>query len=280
MNEVKIKQMLQAFLIEDAEHGDVTTEAIFHPEEQCTAEIVAKGSGKIAGMGLLRLGFEIIDRNVLVDGLVQDGQFVEKGNKIARIQGSVRSILFGERVLLNLLQRLSGIATMTDQAIQTLNDDTIRICDTRKTTPGLRMLEKYAVRCGGGYNHRYSLSDAVLIKDNHIMSAGSITKAVKMVKKELGHMVTIQVETTSKEEVLEAVEAKVHAIMFDNCSPELVHSLQALVPSSVTTEASGGINLESLPSYRGCGVDYISLGFITHSTTVLDLSLKVRGDIQ
>ena len=174
------------------------------------------------------------------------------------------------------MQRMSGIATQTNEAVQTLNSSHTRITDTRKTTPGLRMLEKYAVQCGGGVNHRFGLYDAVMIKDNHISFAGSITKAVEMARSQLGHMVKIEVETETKEQVVEAVKAKADVIMFDNRTPDEIKAWIGLVPSEIKTEASGGINLSNLASYSDTGVDVISLGFLTHTVKALDISVKVR----
>ena len=171
---------------------------------------------------------------------------------------------------------MSGIATQTNEAVKTLNSSHTRITDTRKTTPGLRMLEKYAVQCGGGVNHRFGLYDAVMIKDNHISFAGSITKAVEMARSQLGHMVKIEVETETKEQVIEAVQAKADVIMFDNRTPEEIKAWIGLVPSEIKTEASGGINLTNLASYSDTGVDVISLGFLTHTVKALDISVKVR----
>jgi nicotinate-nucleotide pyrophosphorylase (carboxylating) len=185
-------------------------------------------------------------------------------------------LLTGERVILNLLQRMSGIATLTHRAVTILNNSHTRICDTRKTTPGLRMLEKYAVVCGGGYNHRFGLYDGVMIKDNHIAFCGSITKAVQAVREKLGHMVKIEVETETKEQVLEAVRAGADVIMFDNRTPDEVREFVSLVPKPIITEASGGITLENLAEYGTTGVDYISLGMLTHSATALDISFHLQ----
>jgi nicotinate-nucleotide pyrophosphorylase (carboxylating) len=186
MNVIKARKLIEDFLIEDAEHGDITANAIFNSEQQCKAKIVAKQNGYISGMDLLQLGYEVVDNRLSVETFLKDGQEVSKGDCIAEIRGPVKAILLGERVVLNLLQRLSGITSMTCEAVKKLNDNSIRICDTRKTTPGLRMFEKYAVTCGGGFNHRFGLSDAVLIKENHITAAGGIKEAVKAVRSNMG----------------------------------------------------------------------------------------------
>lgn len=201
---------------------------------------------------------------------------IEKGQQLATATGKIADLLKGERVVLNLVQRMSGIATLTKNAVTTLNSTHTKLCDTRKTTPGLRMLEKYAVRCGGGYNHRFGLYDGIMIKDNHISFAGSITKAVEAARAKAGHMVKIEVEVETEEQVIEAVNAKADVIMFDNRTPEEIKELIKLVPAGIITEASGGIQLSTLASYQDTGVDYISLGFLTHSYKALDISVKVK----
>ncbi|WP_100406566.1 carboxylating nicotinate-nucleotide diphosphorylase [Bacillus solitudinis] len=275
MNPLLVKEKLQHFLIEDIGEGDVTSEMVFTNEE-AEAVIIAKESGVLAGHSLIETGYKLLDPNILVDVNVIDGEIFQKGDTIAVIRGSVKSILAGERVVLNLLQRMSGIATTTAQAVNSLDDDSIRICDTRKTTPGLRMFEKYAVRCGGGFNHRKGLEHAVMLKENHIAACGGIGEAVFKVRSQIGHMVKLEVETTNEREVIEAVNAKADVIMFDNCPPEEIRSLIQHVPETIITEASGGINVDTLSTFRGCGVDYISLGFLTHSVKSVDLSLLIR----
>lgn len=227
----------------------------------------------MCGSELIQLTYSLLDPSIKVVSYKNDGDELKRGEKIATVSGPIRHILTGERLALNLMQRLSGIATITKKAVDMLNSSHTRICDTRKTTPGLRMFEKYAVTCGGGMNHRTGLYDGVMIKDNHIAFAGSITKAVDLVKQKLGHMVKIEVETETKEQVIEAIEAGADIIMFDNRTAEEVTELQTVVPNYITTEASGNITLQNLASYRNTGVDYISLGFITHSVKSLDISL-------
>lgn len=276
MNPIKLRKMLEDFFMEDIGDQDLTSQAIFPAEQTGSGIFIAKEPGIIAGLGIIQQAYHLLDPKLKVSLHYTDGDYVQKGEKIAEVRGSVRNILTGERVILNLLQRMSGIATLTNQCIETLDDASIQICDTRKTTPGLRMLEKYAVTVGGGKNHRNGLYDGVMIKDNHITYAGSITKAVEKAREVLGHMVKIEVETESKEAVIEAVEAKADVIMFDNRSPEEVKEFTKLVPSPIITEASGGINLSTLATYAGTGVDYISLGLLTHSVKALDISLLVN----
>lgn len=267
--------MLQQFLIEDIGECDVTSDTIFNQDEKGTLTFIAKEDGVFSGSAVINTGFALLDHQILVELFVQDGEMFETGQQLARITGNMASLLKGERVVLNLVQRMSAIATQAHKANMILAGTKTRACDTRKTTPGLRMLEKYAVRSGGAFNHRYGLYDAVMIKDNHISFAGSITKAVQTVKAKLGHTTKVEVETESADQVQEAVEAGADIIMFDNRSPEEIKQLIKLVPEHIITEASGGINLTNLALYRETGVDYISLGSLTHSVRALDISAKV-----
>ncbi|RCW69789.1 carboxylating nicotinate-nucleotide diphosphorylase [Saliterribacillus persicus] len=276
MNEVKLKALLQSFLIEDIGDGDITSEAIFSDDQNDKGVFIAKENGIVSGLDLIKEVYGLLDNTINVSLFFKDGDRVEAGNKIAEVSGPVIPLLKGERVILNLLQRMSGIATITETCIETLNDPSIQICDTRKTVPGLRMLDKYAVTCGGGQNHRQGLYDAVMIKDNHISFAGSITKVIEITRRKIGHMVKIEVETETKEEVQEAIEAGADVIMLDNRSPEEIKELKKMIPNSIVTEASGGITLNNLAQYRNSGVDVISLGFLTHSVKALDISLQVN----
>jgi nicotinate-nucleotide pyrophosphorylase (carboxylating) len=284
MNTIKLRLLLEQFFIEDIGERDVTSELIFGNESKGTLVFIAKDEGVFCGEQIIDLGFRLMDENSQVTMKVKDGEKVGKGQELALITGKVSALLKAERVVLNLVQRMSGIATKTNEAVKALDSTKTRICDTRKTTPGLRMFEKYAVRCGGGFNHRYGLYDAVMIKDNHISFAGSISKAVEAVRSNLGHMVKVEVEIETKEQLLEAIEAKADCIMFDNRTPEQIEEWVGYVPEGIATEASGGITLDTLHSYRNCGVDYISLGFLTHSVKSLDISAKVmaetKGDVQ
>lgn len=205
MNRLKLEQLLRQFFLEDIGDGDVTSDTIFPANERATGVFTAKEDGVVAGVDLIAAGYQLLDPHIEVSIMKRDGERIAAGETIAAVSGPVRPLLSGERVILNLLQRLSGIATMTRQAVDLLGDSHTRLCDTRKTTPGLRMLEKYAVTCGGGYNHRFGLYDGVMIKDNHIAFCGSIAAAVKAVRERLGHMVKIEVETETEAQVLEAV---------------------------------------------------------------------------
>lgn len=281
MNTLKLRLLLEQFFIEDIGDRDITASCLFSDKKRGEMIFTAKEAGVFCGVDVLEIGYQLLDPTSQVAVIVQDGEVINGGDTIAIVSGKVSKLLAGERVVLNLLQRMSGIATMTQRAVATLNSEHTKICDTRKTTPGLRMLEKYAVRCGGGFNHRYGLYDAVMIKDNHIDFVGSIAKAVRLLRQKVGHMVKIEVETESESQVIEAVEAGADVIMFDNRTVEEIKSLIQLVPSTIVTEASGGIELVDLPRYRHSGVDYLSLGFLTHSVKALDVSaeVKIKGDL-
>jgi nicotinate-nucleotide pyrophosphorylase (carboxylating) len=276
MNLLKLRTQLQSFLLEDIGDQDITSQTIFPPTEIGNGVFIAKEDGIIAGLGVIKEAYHLLDLSIKVTEYFKDGDMVTAGDKIAEVTGPIAHLLTGERVILNLMQRMSGIATVTNECVETLNDPVIQICDTRKTIPGLRMFDKYSVVSGGGKNHRQGLYDGVMIKDNHIAFAGSITKAVQRVREKIGHMVKIEVETETKKEVLEAVEAGADVIMFDNRTPEEVKEFVRYVPESIITEASGGITLENLATYHGTSVNYISLGFLTHSVKALDISLQVK----
>ncbi|WP_223702891.1 carboxylating nicotinate-nucleotide diphosphorylase [Sutcliffiella deserti] len=275
MNIFKLQDMLRHFFKEDFGERDLTSDALFGEDHLGRGEFIAKENGVFVGIAILQEAYRLLDPATKLTLLKKDGEKVEKGEVLATVEGKMGVLLSGERVILNLLQRLSGIATLTAQAVETLDSDTTKICDTRKTTPGLRMLEKYAVTCGGGFNHRFGLYDGVMIKDNHIEFAGSISEAVKRTRQKIGHMVKVEVETETKEQVIEAVEAGADIIMFDNRTPEEIKEFIPLVPERIITEASGGITLENIATYRDTGVHFISLGFLTHSVRSLDISFNV-----
>lgn len=280
MNKIKLRQRLQEFYIEDLGEIDVTSEYIFPLDKVSKGNFLVKKDGVLAGVEIIKEAYTLFDTSIEVVLYKQDGDYVQKGDIVASVRGPVAYLLSAERVILNLMQRMSGIATATNEAVKALNSDHTRICDTRKTMPGLRMFDKYAVRCGGGYNHRFGLYDGVMIKDNHITFAGSIKEAVAKVRSQVGHMVKIEVETESKEQVLEAIEAGADVIMFDNRSPEEVSEYVKLVPKGITTEISGGLTLETIGLYRDTKVDYISLGMLTHSVTALDISFNLEGGVK
>ena len=275
MNKLKLKEMLQAFFIEDIGERDATTASLFCGDELGSFRFIAKEEGVFSGKPVIEAGFRMLDEKTEITMYVRDGEAFAKGTVLAEIKGCISALLMGERVILNLVQRMSGIATQAHKAAQIVAGTKTKVCDTRKTTPGLRMLEKYAATCGGASNHRFGLYDGIMIKDNHIDFIGSIAEAIGLAKDKSGHMVKIEVETSTPEQVLEAVNAGADIIMFDNCTLEEIKRLVELVPPGIVTEASGGITLESLEGYRDTGVDYISLGCLTHSAKALDISAKV-----
>ncbi|WP_214766480.1 MULTISPECIES: carboxylating nicotinate-nucleotide diphosphorylase [unclassified Exiguobacterium] len=274
MNRWHLQQQLEGFLIEDIGHQDITSELCLTGHEQGTGRFLAKEDGIFCGVAVLRELARLLEVTFIQQ--VEDGQAIKRGQVLAEWTGDLRSILSGERVALNLIQRTSGIATLTRSAVDRA-DGRIRIADTRKTTPGLRMLEKHAVRVGGGFNHRGRLDDAVMIKDNHITAAGSITEAVKRAKRAVGHTTPIEVEVETESEVDEAVKAGVDIIMLDNRTPAEIKQLRQLIPSHITVEISGGITVETLPDYADSGANVISVGALTHSAPALDISMKIQG---
>ncbi|MDO5673733.1 MAG: carboxylating nicotinate-nucleotide diphosphorylase [bacterium] len=274
MDTFLLDPILRRFLAEDLEHGDITTDAIFSAEDRADASFIARHGMVVAGMkSIADRVFALLDSEVRCSEAVADGTRVESGAVLLKISGPTRSMLRGERVALNLVQRLCGIATRTRAFVELVRDLPVVIADTRKTTPGLRLLEKYAVRAGGGHNHRYSLSDGVLIKDNHIAACGSITEAVRRVRSRVPHTINIEVETTNMAEVEECLRLKVGLIMLDNMSPELMQGAVALIDGRALVEASGGVNLDNVRAIAESGVDIISIGGLTHSAPACDIGM-------
>lgn len=276
MNTIKLKTLLKEFFNEDIGDGDLSSELLFSPSQQGSFTFYAKEEGIFCGTDVIKTGFYILDRSLEVTLLKNDGDSIKKGDQLARIDGSLRSLLTGERVILNLIQRMSGIATNAAKAVALTEGTNAKVCDTRKTIPGLRMLDKFAVRTGGAFNHRSGLYDCIMLKDNHIAFSGSITNAVQTAKSKVGHTVKIEVEIETKEQLLEAIEAGADIIMFDNRTPEQIQQWLPLVPEHITTEASGGITLENLRGYAESGIEWISLGALTHSVKALDISALVE----
>lgn len=272
MNKIKLKAMLQRFFIEDVGDMDLSAELLFAPDAKGEMQLIAKESCVFSGADVIREGFRLMDAEIAVVCHVKDGEQIEAQQVIATASGAVRSLLSAERVILNCIQRMSAIATKTAEMVALLEGSSTRLCDTRKTVPGLRMLDKYAVRSGGGFNHRSGLYDAVMLKDNHLAYAGSIKEAVARVRSELGHTMKIEVEIETRGQLIEAVEAGADIIMFDNRTPEEIISWLPLVPETIVTEASGNISAETLAAYGTTGVDYISVGALTHSVTATDIS--------
>ena len=269
------QEIVDRALLEDIGRGDLSAEATLPVDRTARGKIVAKAPGRIAGLDVAAYAFHRIDPGLELEHVVQDGDAVGAGDEVLRIRGSARSILTAERVALNFLQRLSGIATETAKAVQAAQGTKAIIVDTRKTTPGLRVLEKYAVRVGGGRNHRFGLDDAVLIKENHIAVAGGITNAVRAARAHIGHMHKIEVEVTTLAQVEEAVAAGADAILLDNMDLETMAAAVQIAKGRAIVEASGGIRPETVAQVAKTGVDVISLGWITHSAPALDLSLLV-----
>lgn len=280
MNNLKLKAMLEQFYIEDIGDGDLSSAFLFPETAIGEMNLVAKMDGVFCGEGVVRDCLRVIDEKTTVVCHVQDGEEIGYGTIIATATGSIQSLLKSERVLLNLIQRMSGIATETNKLVKLIEGTDTKICDTRKTMPGLRMLDKYAVRVGGGFNHRNGLYDAVMLKDNHIAFAGSITKAVQTVRKNIGHTVKIEIEIETFDALQEAIEAGADIIMFDNCSPEQIKEWRKIVPETIVTEASGMITQETISAYANSGIDYISLGYLTHSVQAFDISANVAVNNQ
>lgn len=275
MNLIKLRAMLEKFYIEDIGDGDLSSMHLFPENEMGQMDIVAKMDGLFCGKQIIEECLRIVDNSSTVQCHFDDGENVFNGTVIATAKGNIQGLLTSERVLLNLIQRMSGIATATNEVAKIVKGTNTKICDTRKTMPGLRMLDKYAVRVGGGFNHRNGLYDAVMLKDNHIAFTGSITKAVKTVRENVGHTVAIEVEVETLLQVTDAVASHVDIIMFDNCTPTDIKKWRRVIPDSIITEASGMITKETIQDYASAGVDYISLGYLTHSVKAFDMSANV-----
>ncbi|MFR7418830.1 carboxylating nicotinate-nucleotide diphosphorylase [uncultured Megasphaera sp.] len=278
MNNVTMKLQADPLILqalqEDITGEDVTTNAILPEDSRGQAELLAKADGIIAGLAVFARAFTLLDEGVEVRFTVKDGDTVRKGQKLADVTGSMRSILSAERVGLNYLQRMSGIATYTRQIAKLLEGSRVKLVDTRKTTPNMRVFEKYAVTVGGGGNHRYNLSDGVLLKDNHIGAAGGVKRAVAMAKAYAPFVRKIEVETENLDMVREAVEAGADIIMLDNMSHDMMKEAVAIIDGRAETECSGNVTKENIAALIDIGVDYISSGALTHSAPILDLSLK------
>jgi len=277
--ENQVKQLIDLALEEDIAGGDITSRILVPAELETKAILLAKTDGVLAGINIACLVFLRVDPEIKIEVLLADGSVLKKGDIIARISGKARSILRAERVVLNFLQKLSGIATKTHQFVSLVQDLPVKILDTRKTTPGFRLLEKYAVKTGGGKNHRLNLSDGVLIKDNHLMivrkQGMTLREAVIKAKQEAPAGLWVEVETTNLVEVKEAVAAGADIIMFDNMSPAMMSKAVKMLKPGIKSEASGGINLKTLRKVAETGVDFISVGALTHSAEALDISLEL-----
>lgn len=273
----EVKPLIEFAFKEDIGTGDITTNSIIPDDLITKASMKAKAPGIIAGLNVAEYVFHLLDKNIIWEPLVSDGDRVEKGQIIVKIKGSYRALLTGERTALNFLQRMSGIATSTSRYVEAVKNFHTEILDTRKTVPGLRLLDKYAVKMGGGTNHRIGLYDMVLIKDNHIKVAGGIRNAVAQVRKTTGNDIRIEVETTNLEEVNEALEMKVDMIMLDNMTNQMMSEAVKKINRKAKVEASGNMTLERVKEVAETGVDYISIGALTHSVMAMDISMNIEN---
>jgi len=276
LHAAQLQKLIEACLAEDIGTGDITTNSIVPPGSRTKGIIHAKEAGVIAGVPVAEAVFRFLSPNIDFQPKVQDGERVRPGTVIAEIEGDAGVILTGERLALNFLQRMSGIATRTAGLVEKVKGYNTKLVDTRKTTPGLRLLEKYAVRIGGGFNHRFGLYDAVLIKDNHIQVAGGISQAMALARQNISHMTKIEVEVETLTGVTEALEAGADIIMLDNMDQSMMQEAVALVNGRALIEASGGINEDTIVAVAAVGVDIISVGALTHSVKALDLSLDIK----
>ncbi|MBS4900669.1 MAG: carboxylating nicotinate-nucleotide diphosphorylase [Clostridiales bacterium] len=267
-------EFIKSALKEDIDPEDSTSNSIIRSEAEGEADLICKEEGVICGLQIFERVFHLIDKKVRIDFLVEDGDRVKVGQLLAKVRGDMRAILAGERTGLNYLQRMSGIATYTRKMVDLLEGTSIKLLDTRKTTPNNRIFEKYAVRVGGGSNHRYSLSDGVLLKDNHIGAAGGVKEAVRLAREYASFVRKIEVEVENIDMVKEALEAGADIIMLDNMSPEEMNEAVKVIDGRAVIEISGNVNKENIESLRTLGVDFISSGALTHSAPVMDISLK------
>ena len=278
MNSITMKmqadKLIRMALQEDITSEDVSTNAVMRSAVKGTVDLIAKEDGIIAGLDVYARGFQILDEKTEISFNFKDGEAVKKGDLLGTVTGDIRVLLSGERVALNYLQRMSGIATYTKQVSKLLEGSKVTLLDTRKTTPNCRVFEKYAVRIGGGCNHRYNLSDGVLLKDNHIGAAGSVAKAVAMAKEYAPFVRKIEIEVETMEQVKEAVEAGADIIMLDNMTPEMMKEAVELIAGRAQTECSGNITKENIAKILETGVDFVSSGALTHSAPILDISMK------
>lgn len=272
----QVARQLQQFLEEDIGQGDITTDSVFSADQEGQAVFVAKEDFVVAGLDeIAPLVFTTRNPRIVCTAMKKDGETVHPGERIFSAQGPVRDLLSAERLALNLVQRLSGIATLTAAFVHQVEGLPVRIIDTRKTTPGLRAYEKYAVRVGGGHNHRFSLADGILLKDNHIAACGSITQAVQILRDKAPHTLKIEVETENIAQVAECLACGVEIIMLDNMAPALMRQAVTLIGGRALVEASGGVNLANVREIAETGVDLISVGALTHSARAMDISMRL-----
>ncbi len=271
---LNVDPLIMNALREDITSEDVTTNSVMPHPQMGEVDLICKEDGIICGLQVFARVFELIDEKVKAEFYFEDGDFVEKGRRIAKVKGDIRTLLCGERTALNYLQRMSGIATYTHQVAELLKGSGIKLLDTRKTTPNNRIFEKYAVRIGGGSNHRYNLSDGILLKDNHIGAAGGVAQAVKMAKEYAPFVRKVEVEVETLDMVREAVEAGADIIMLDNMTHEQMEEAMKIIAKRAEVEVSGNVTKENIARLADLGVDYISSGALTHSSPIMDISLK------
>ena len=274
--ELYVRKMIEQALSEDIGPGDVTSEATVPAGATSMAEMLAKQDLVLAGLDVSLEAFHYLDAAIQLTRFAQDGDRIKSGKVIARVSGSTRVLLAGERVALNLLQHMSGIATLTSKYVEQLKGLKAQALDTRKTLPGLRQLEKYAVRMGGGTNHRFGLYDGVLIKDNHIKAVGSIAKAIESARRKAHHLLKIEVETKTLDEVREALATKADIILLDNMPLDMIREAVKLINGQASVEASGNVTFETIREIGETGVDFISSGSLTHSAPAADISMKIK----
>ena len=279
MNCLIVDKIIKEALIEDIPNDDISTEYILDNYSIATADLLCKQDGIISGLEVFKRVFDILG-NVDVILYKKDSDRVYNGEKIAQLKGSTKNILKGERVALNILQRMSGVATLTNEFVQKLNGSKTKLLDTRKTTPSLRILEKYAVTCGGGYNHRFNLSDGIMLKDNHISACGGIKNAVSLIRKKTSFVRKIEVEVENLSMVREAVEAGADIIMLDNMSHEDMREAMNIIGGKALVEVSGNVTKENIAKITDLGVDFVSSGALTHSAPIMDISLKNLHPVQ
>ncbi len=276
VNKIYVDNIIKTALLEDINYCDVTTDFLIPAEQDGKAEFVSKADGIVCGTEIAVRVFQILDENISFEILKKDGEEVKKGDLILTVKGKTAVLLKGERTALNLIQHMSGISTAANKYAKIVEGTNASIADTRKTLPGLRPLQKYAVMTGGAKNHRYNLSDAAMLKDNHIDAAGGITAAITKLRSKIGHMTKIEVETRNLDELREALAAKADIIMLDNMSPELMKKAVAITNGRAVLEASGGITDETLRAVAESGVDIISVGALTHSVKAFDISMYIK----
>ena len=275
LNQMYVDNLIKTALLEDINYIDVTTDYLIDEDQEGAAQFLAKADAVLCGLDEALREFELLQPDFKAEVFKKDGDVLKKGDIIAKVYGKTRTILKGERTALNLIQHMSGIATATNEAVKLVEETKASIVDTRKTLPGMRPLQKYAVTVGGGKNHRYNLSDAAMLKDNHVDAGGGITNAVKKLKSKLGHMTKVELEVRTLDELREALSVDVDVIMLDNMSNEMMAEAVKITDGKAILEASGGITSETLRGVAETGVDIISIGALTHSVKAFDISLKI-----